>query len=810
MNYRIKDITYRILILIVILALASCREKSDEPGDCVEMSNISARMTRAGQVNDKEPYVGKDEFDDQDRIVFVTIKRTEHPISQFTYSNLEFVSSVSTEQGVTSIGWSRDKSKGTTAEASAGEAHPDRIYWSDATSPHTFTGFCTPQQGQGNTPFDWTEDSNHTAYYGSIGDPTLTGGVNDSIDYRSTFDNDGNETLSGNVELRKNDILLTHSTVITAQDAIAKLDFYHGLAQVRVIVNISDFAAGGGDDTKSKVSDMVLKDMLTMYKWYKNSVTTQQLDPVDQTVLNNIYSSYTPTYNQKKNFNLWIPKPAGVGENSSRTFTFYGMVVPEPESNFTEDFPLNLSFKVTYPDPMKPTEMKTHTYNASISNIRFSAGKCTTISISLNHKNEKMTVGAEYDDWDFVQTPDQGELKKNSTFLSSTTRTADSEGKYNVTILGDPNATVDDATWLYVDATDGNKIKDTYGNDGSEAKPFQISTADQLLSFAYEVKGTNRTAVTPKKQDGTTDLPISGSFDFTGYYVTLDAGITLQPTEKATKKELDQKKADQEAINAAPDELSWIGVGETGKPFNGTFLGGGRHISRLYDSPFFVELGAQAHVDQVVLGNVIEIHGNGGFADINQGIICGCEVEGNVLEETNTNPVGSFVGTNSGLIFACYHVGDLTVKGASVVGGLVGKNETGGKIVASYNYGKITASGTNKYGVLGANNAGVSVFGCFYDNTKASNVSNVAPNGSMDQDYPSKSKTTIEMIRRAFTGEASDLVIRDSENNLTTYNLNAIINSWVEANRNTLGEDLANHLKSHYYVPQPANYPRVY
>lgn len=830
-----KSISLGQLALASVLMLSACSDPditiNQEDVKGIEMVGIRPALTRAGEVAELKDYVGRSEFDDKDRAVFCTIKRTEQAINQFTYKDIEFICAATTsEQGITSIGWSRDKTKGTTAQGGT-ESAPDRIYWSDAVNPHTFIGFCKPQQGEGNPEFDWGLSGQ--SYYGSIGDPTITHipSEEDSetllpavIDFRSTFDVENHEIRSGNDELRKNDILLTYSKEIKADDAIALLKFYHGLAQVRVIVNISDFAASGKDDTKSIVSDMILKDMLTMYKWSQTNVATVKLVQSDQTALDELYATTTkPTYNQQKDFKLWIPEPSGVGKDASKTFTFYGLAVPTTIPAAGEG-QLAFSFKVTYPNPMKPTEMKEHIYNASIGGIKFDAGRCTTINISLNHKNEKMTIGAQYDDWEFENTPDQGELKKNSTFMASTARVWNTGGfNEDITIIGDAKATVDDATWLYVDQKT-KKIVDVYGNDGSVGKPFQISTAEQLLSFAYEVKGDNRVS-TLYKDLGGAEKTLSGSFDFTGYNVTLDAGLTLQPTEKKTKEELLLKKVSTESdeYKAATSAQSWIGIGDTGKPFNGTFNGGVRLISRLYGSPFFAELGPQAHIDQLILEDVIGVEGDGGFTNVNRGIICACKVDGDVKSHTEHDPVGSFVGTNYGLIFACYHIGDLTAEGAEVVGGLVGCNKEGGQIVASYNAGKITANKTWKNGVLGKNEVTAgdptalapSIFGCFYDTTKATGVSNVAKSdeNATSSDFPSYGKTTVELMKASFVGAPSDTYVLTGENPEPTLTLNGLINSWVEANKDALNAKqvgLADHLKARYYVSQPAGYPWVY
>lgn len=764
----IKHFTYRILTLVIIVSLAACSDEDKARLDnmeCVEMTGINAQMTRAVQVADLEDYVGKKEFDNADRAVFVTIKRKMNAIPQFTYSDIEFICAASTSaEGVTSIGWSRDKNTGTTGGSST-EAHPDRIYWSDATNPHTFIGFCAPQQGDGQKAFDWKKENG--VFYGSIGDPTAysadENNSNHLIDFRSTFDAEGHETVSGNVELCKNDILLTYSTEVTAQDAIAKLYFHHGLAQVRVVVNISDFAAGGGDDTKSTVSDMILKNMLTMYKWQQDSVATKVLESGDQEALNDIYgSTNTPLYDQRKDFNLWIPNPSGIGENSSRTFTFYGMVVP---TEILESNPLAFSFKVTYPNPMDPSEMKDHTYKSSIKNIRFDAGKCTTISISLNHRNEKMTIGAEYDDWEFIATPDQGELKKNSTFLTTTARkTGTDRNAPGVTIGGDPLATEDDATWLYLS---GSEVLDVYGNNGTKEKPYTISTADQLLSFAYEV------------QDGRT---------FEDKYVKLDADIVLQPNLDVLRDETGFYTLNSEGDRVDAVGVTWPGIGtfgatqEDSKVFNGTFLAGNRIVKRLFGSPFFVNIGPKGRIDALLLEEVLGVtSGGGALASLNQGVICASTVtsvkfgsfniekkdemimvkSGENYNSVESSVAGPLVGRNEGLVFSCHSQGTFTTDAARV-GGLVGYNT--GALVVSYAATKETTSSSASEriyrGIVGYNdykkyyssterqdNEFGTITYCFFDKTIANNV---GEESSLQEVHP---KTTIEMKKSDFIGD---------------------------------------------------------
>ena len=445
------------------------------------------------------------------------------------------------------------------------------------------------------------------------------------------------------------------------------MKFHHALSSIRVVVNISGFSSSSSAaDNNTLVSNMRLLHQPTMYIWEQSKWGAEPMRATaregatasDQVMINSAWSGSAtiPQYNQRKDIKLWIRQPAGNGSNQSKTFTFYGITTPQPsdyistlpavgDANYVEveDYrKVDLKFDVTYPNPLKPSESKTHTYTASLENVYFEAGYNTTINISLNHRNEQMTVGAEYENWQFVATPDVGQLKKNSTFLQDLERTS-------ITIVGDAKATIDDATWLYntreKDANDNDIIKDIYGHDGStEANAYQISTAYQLLSFAYEVN------------NGQT---------FENKFVRLDADITLQPTSDRTKEEIDefiyengtQKDNPEYKDSNVKSALNWIGIGDGTHVFNGTFLGGKRFIYRLKGNPLFYSLGANAKIEQLQVSTItladntvnttaggMEVTGNGLFANTNAGLICACKVVGDVTFDGST--VGAFVGTN--------------------------------------------------------------------------------------------------------------------------------------------------------------------
>ena len=233
---------------------------------------------------------------------------------------------------------------------------------------------------------------------------------------------------------------------------------------------------------------------------------------------------------------------------------------------------------------------------------------------------------------------------------------------------------------MYLNKTT-QKIQDIYGNDGSREHPFLISTAQELVSFAHEVKGDGRQSVTYTDLDGISHTLSSGQpvFDFTNYYVKLDANVVLQP-------------------NLTTETfVEWCGVGyprEThpNSYFNGFFLGNGSSITRLFGSPFFFHLGSNAVVEHLIFSDVIEVDGRGIVANESNGLLCAVYAEGTIRQEEPANKEiysGGLVGTvesNGGLI-GCSHIGDVKAwaTGEGVIGGVVGYNK--GLLISCYHTG---------------------------------------------------------------------------------------------------------------------------
>lgn len=712
---------FHITFVLLALLCAACAEDdalSTDGRNAVPLAGIQTEieggMTSRAPALDKERYVGRSAFKNKDQMVLTSVQRTDLPIPSFSYKGVVYDYEVG--QGQTSGGWNRDDSKGETKETPP--RLPSRIYWSDAQNPHTFIGYSVPQQPTEQV-FDWNmrlcyetgaagNQVGVDVYYGSLGNPLE---ADTPIDHTDS------------INIVHDDLLLTYDDQKLAETggSVARLYFKHGLAMARVIVNISGFTASSESaDARTIVSDMTLKNMFTMYKWRQGSAGVQTLtEGTDQEKLDDIYGADAVRYDQRKDTKAWIPYPDGKGTGIGKQFVFYALAVPAQ----LEADVLKMQFTVHYQDPMEPwidpatqlqPNMKQHVYTAVMpQSVEFRAGHCTTIHISLNHSNEEITMGAEYMDWQYIETPDQSELKKKKNML-----TADMLERTNFTILGDPKANEDDATWLYLNKTT-QKIQDIYGNDGSREHPFLISTAQELVSFAHEVKGDGRQSVTYTDLDGISHTLSSGQpvFDFTNYYVKLDANVVLQP-------------------NLTTETfVEWCGVGyprEThpNSYFNGFFLGNGSSITRLFGSPFFFHLGSNAVVEHLIFSDVIEVDGRGIVANESNGLLCAVYVDGTIRQKEPENAAdkecysGGLIGTvesNGGLI-GCASIGEVKAWaiGDGAIGGLVGYNK--GVLVSCFRSGlernleKTVGQGYHTYAGLGKYDPVNSIaFSCYFD-----------------------------------------------------------------------------------------------
>ena len=603
-------------ILAFAISMAICVACSNDSDDNVSTQNVkvltginadiygtNAAITRASNTTEKEPiYVGRQVFVGGDKIVMTSFQRTDNPISDFTYNDIRWKKGGN--EGETEGGWNRDNDDS--------ENNEKKIYWSDAENYHTVVGYSIPQEMPAENWSKTAEESVNN-YEGQL---TLS-------DNQVIYDSIKN--------LTKDDVVLTYSKEIKSDaTGIATIYFQHALSCLTVDVNIQGFAATPGmgaeeKDNASRVKDLIILKQPYKYMWKQIS------DSVEIRANDDL----------KADIKAFTNNADGEGSGNGRRFFFHALAVPGLRDAIT------IKFDVTYPDPLKPTTTITNTYKATAKNVIFLAGKRTTIKINLNHENEKITVGAVFDDWVFKDTPDQGNLDKNSTYLASIERS-------NIRLHNEEGLTIDDATWLYTSSD--NAILDIYGNDGTKEKPYTISTANQLLAFAYEVNE-------------------GGIMSFDGKYVRLDASIHMQPTTSS-------------------NDVEWIGIGTQDHPFMGNFDGGLRDISYLKGKSLFGNISTNAVVEGLSLSRMLGTTDGGSIACVNNGTVNGCMVKGDVSGTTNA---GGICATNKGTIMACAHIGDVTATnetgGDTNAGGMAGENS--GTILASYFAGSLTAATTS-------------------------------------------------------------------------------------------------------------------
>ena len=450
-----------------MLALLTACQANDEtvtPDTALEISSITPTiavdnqsLTRAAEP--KMLGVGRMAFQAGDEVVLTTIRRSQDALEPFTYSNIPYAYN--------------DTWKRTTTD-------PEKIYWTDVTSYHTFAGYSLPSEN-----YYWVLPTANTTepYQGELGY-----GLDSDKPVDFSSDNDA---------IIAEDLLISYSDSVkaVAGSTTTAVSFTHALSNVCIVVNIKDFATGDNVlDTDVDVTDMTILNQPCKFKWsgYSKELSTLNCDDMNGQT--------------KRNIKLWRKNKSGSG--AGQTFTFYGLTTPQDQAyldydaNKAPNSALEFDFKVKYRDVDNGNAYVTHNYHGSKSGVLFNSGKTTTINVTLSHSGEKMHIDVTYSNWNLVPTPDLGLLRKKSTYMTMNVDNAAIKTYKDV-------SNADDATWLY---TDGGKVKDVYDNDGSATSPYCITSALQMLAFAKEVKNNNT---------------------FGDKYVRLDADITMQSSATA-------------------------------------------------------------------------------------------------------------------------------------------------------------------------------------------------------------------------------------------------------------------------------------
>lgn len=790
------------IYILVFLFLAACsdsasiiEEKPEQRPEGAELTGIkaviagsSANMTRSSADEYNTDYVGRSTFINHDEMIITKFQRTTSHIQEYSYTNIFYKAN-------SDLAWERT--------ISDGYENKERIYWSDNASYHTFIGYSLPQDWKSKTG-KWrttsTTDGKPDVYHGQFDITTETTDDNNEIKYVDftaidgengdfTLDQKTNQQIDlKGTRLKNEDLLLFYNTEQLADigGLTTTLHYRHALASLRVIIDIREFAATDlTKDASTTISDLLVLNQPWKYKWIQSGSNTSEED-TDRPGWGVVNDMQPATESQAADptvtIKAWQPRPQGEGTGSNKTFTLYSLIVPGEQTNF------DMHYTVKYPDALDHSIIKSHTYGVHMDKILFKAGYCTTVRVSLNHRGEPINVGATFYNWDDVATPDKSNLQKVSTFLDTSTRA-------DVTIAGDEKATIEDATWLYYEKdAEGNateSLKDIYGNDGTIEKPFTIKTARQLLSLCYEVNAPN--TLNESKDSKGNPIRLDGSerssLSFSGKYVKLEADLFLQPENTESKW-----------------TIEWPGIGTADKAFDGYFDGGNRIIKLLKGKPLFTNIGANAHIECLQLGDVIGLNNEGGcLAEVNYGIICGCQVFTNNNREiyriwgcpnghkmdnntgyycdyvvntetkekcngprpssTSTDRyAGLICGVNNGTIFACKAQGDFN-SAAQYTGGITGINN--GSIVASIAIGKISSSysgsGEKVFGGISAQNkTSTSVTTCFFDKDKMKDVTYV--------DLTVCGKSTTEMQKKTVVDALNTKIQNNSDNHFKTRN----------------------------------------
>ena len=309
------------LLAVVLLSACQANDEAIIPDAALEIRGITAAIdgdnvaaTRA--TDETTVTVGRAAFAATDKIVFTEIRRTNSPLKEFTYKNIRYLYDGNS--------WAR-------TEVESGK---EKIYWTDGASAHTFVGYSLPSS-------DYPFDNGDGTYAGELG-----------RNFETTID-----FSAGNDVMKAEDLLLNFNANTKAETGglSTKVSFAHALSQVRVVVDIDDYAAGD-IDKQLTVSNMVIQQQPTKFTW------TAQGTNIDLVSTGQSY----------KDIKLF-----------QSGFTFYGLTTPHLDN-------VDFSFDVTYPKALNPSETVTKTYKGTFENVQFYSGKCTTLTITLNHRNEQI------------------------------------------------------------------------------------------------------------------------------------------------------------------------------------------------------------------------------------------------------------------------------------------------------------------------------------------------------------------------------------------------------------------------------------
>ena len=156
------------------------------------------------------------------------------------------------------------------------------------------------------------------------------------------------------------------------------------------------------------------------------------------------------------------------------------------------------------------------------------------------------------------------------------------------------------------------------------------------------------------------------------------------------------------------DEQSWVPIGNSNKPYQGTFDGNGKTITNLYINASQVNVGLFGYTYGGTIKNLTFEYANVTNTNNYAGVLVGKAFVGSTLQNikiSNTCQIkggkytGGIAGYLDGNAYNC--VNCATVQGIQYIGGLCGYSSTGNSMTACANYGNVTASSSGVGGLVG-------------------------------------------------------------------------------------------------------------
>ena len=213
--------------------------------------------------------------------------------------------------------------------------------------------------------------------------------------------------------------------------------------------------------------------------------------------------------------------------------------------------------------------------------------------------------------------------------------------------------------------------------DGKVGNPYIITKAEELAWFRDQVNGGNK-KICAKIADNVEVI------DLKNFCHAADASKKI-------------------------DEQSWVPIGNSNKPYQGTFDGNGKTITNLYINASQVNMGLFGYTYGGTIKNLTFEYANVTNTNNYAGVLVGKAFWGSTLQNikiSNTcqikggNYTGGIAGYLDGNAYNC--VNYATVQGIKYIGGLCGYYcRTGNSMTACANYGNVTASSLGGGGLVG-------------------------------------------------------------------------------------------------------------